>query len=130
MTVTAQAGVFLTVDDATYLADALDRVCATMLPAPRLAYLTGQLRKSCHSLAPTQAKDLRGLASRPDPRHHATYDLVDVKEAARILGCTPSNVRDLIARGRLAAHRAGRSWLLPARTVVEYAEQRDTRGGR
>ncbi len=127
MTVSAQRGVFLTLDDATYLADLLDRVCASTRPSARLTLLAGQMRNASQSLAPAQAKDLRGLVSRPDPRQHATYDLVDVKEAARILGCTPANVRDLIARGRLAGHRAGRNWLLPARLVVERAERQAAR---
>ncbi|WP_205848862.1 helix-turn-helix domain-containing protein [Mycolicibacterium mucogenicum] len=67
------------------------------------------------------------MESQCDAGQAAAYDLVDVKEAAGILGCSPANVRDLIARGRLAGHRAGRNWLLPARVVVERAERRAAR---
>lgn len=42
----------------------------------------------------------------------SSHDLVDTVEAAAVLGCTPSNVRDLARRGALPAHRTGGRWLL------------------
>lgn len=128
MSVTAQrSGVFVSLDDASYLADLLAHLCATTRPSPQLSRLARLLRVSCDSLTPAQGKHLRGLESQCDAGQAAAYDLVDVKEAAGILGCSPANVRDLIARGRLAGHRAGRNWLLPARVVVERAERRAAR---
>lgn len=42
----------------------------------------------------------------------SVHDLVSTVEAAAVLGCTPSNVRDLARRGALPAHRTGGRWLL------------------
>ncbi|ORW02483.1 helix-turn-helix domain-containing protein [Mycobacterium kyorinense] len=125
--ITAQHGLYLTVDDAAYLADFLDHVCRSMRPSPRLADFARRLRKSCAALTPAQENGrnhLRGVHSELDVSDHAAYDLVDTDEAARLLGCSAANVRDLVRRGRLPARRAGNRWLLPARVVVERAERK------
>lgn len=128
--IAAQHGVYLTVDDAGYLADALDHVCRTAHPSARLADLARRLRKSCAALTPTQEigrNHLRDVQSELDVSDHRAYDLLDTDEAARLLGCSAANVRDLVRRGRLPGHRAGNRWLLPARVVVERAERQAAR---
>ena len=128
MTISPQpAGVFLTLDDAGYLADLLDHLCRTQQPSARLAHLSNRMRKSCDSLTPTQGNRLRGVQSQPDPGDPAAYDLVDAAEAARLLGITPAGVRDLLRRGKLPGVRRGGRWMLPARVVVERAERRGAR---
>lgn len=133
MTVTPQHGVFLTADDAGYLADLLEHLCRTKHPAPRLAHLAGRFRKSCAALTPTQENGpnrLRDVPTGTDEGHYAAYDLVDSGQAAQMLGIGPAGVRDLIRRGKLPGHRAGNRWVLPARAVVERAErQADRRSG-
>ncbi|WP_111512240.1 helix-turn-helix domain-containing protein [Mycobacterium kyogaense] len=124
MAVSAQRGVFLTLDDAEFLADLLDHVCRTARPSPRVSHLARRIRKSFDSLMPAQANHLRDVTSGYDPSNPRAYDVLDVSEAAHLLGCTPANVRDLIRRGKLPAHRAGNRWALPARAVVERAERR------
>ncbi|KUI13456.1 hypothetical protein AU191_16840 [Mycolicibacterium acapulense] len=131
--IAAQHGVYLTVDDAAYLADVLDHVCRTVHPSARLADLARRLRKSCVALTPTQESSrnhLRDVHSEPDVSHHAAYDLLDTDEAARLLNCSAANIRDLVRRGRLPAHRAGNRWLIPARLVVERAERQAARRAR
>jgi hypothetical protein len=97
--ITRVTGVLLDADDARYLADLLDHLCITARPSARLAHVAARLRKSCDSLTPTQGNRLRGVQPEPDASQHAPYDLVDTDEAARLLGCSPANVRDLIRRG-------------------------------
>jgi excisionase family DNA binding protein len=128
--ITAQHGLYLTVDDAAYLAEFLDHVCRNMHPSPRLADFARRLKKSCAALTPAQENrrnHLRGVHSEPDMSEHRAYDLVDTDEAARLLGCSAANVRDLVRRGRLPAQRAGNRWLLPARVVIERAERKAAR---
>ncbi len=48
----------------------------------------------------------------------SSHDLLSSEEAADLLGCSPSNVRDLARRGALPAHRSGGRWLLE-RDAVE-----------
>lgn len=125
--ITAQHGLYLTADDAAYLADFLDHVCRKMHPSPRLVDFARRLRKSCAALTPAQENGrnhLRHVHSEPEVSDHRAYDLVDTDEAARLLGCSAANVRDLIRRGKLPAHRAGRGYVLPARAVVERAERK------
>lgn len=95
-----------------------------------LAEFESKLRKACaharHSDRDT-LPDVRKVDSQPDSGHVALYDLVDSAEAARILGCTAANVRDLARRGRIPRHRAGRGWVYPAASVVALAEKRAAR---
>lgn len=128
--ITRVTGVLLDPDDARYLADLLDHLCRTTRPSARLTHLAGRLRKSCASLTSTQENGpnhLRDVHIEADPSDHRPYDLLDTDEAARLLGITPAGVRDLIRRGRLTAHRAGRGYLLPARLVVERADRKAAR---
>lgn len=45
-------------------------------------------------------------------------DLLSTTQAAGMLGISPIRVRQFIAQGRLAAHKAGRDWLIE-RTAIE-----------
>ncbi|WP_083198678.1 helix-turn-helix domain-containing protein [Mycobacterium malmoense] len=132
VSVSAQHGLFVTIDDALFIADRLDEICDRTNPAPaRLAHLSRRLRQACVSLTPTQENTaperpnhLRGVPFDPDPSDYARYGLVETDEAARTLGCSTANVRDLIRRGRLPARHVGRRWLVSSRAVVELAERK------
>lgn len=62
------------------------------------------------------AAELSSLRGRTAPalpvvEHPVEYEQIDADTAAHILGCSPRNVRDLAARGRLpGVKRAGRWW--------------------
>ena len=121
------SGVLLEADDARYLLDALQVLLIGRTPSPRLGVFIERLRRSAEKLARTQddtAVSARKIDAQPNSGHIALYDLVDTREAADILGCTQSNVRDLANRGRLPSHRAGGRRVYPAASVVLLAEQR------
>ncbi|MFN6549497.1 helix-turn-helix domain-containing protein [Mycolicibacterium septicum] len=129
--------VLLDSNDAAYLAAALGRLSDALAghglrPSEQLVALRTKLAKACASASdstPDTCADIRTVGAQQDSQHTALYDLVDTDEAARILGCTPANVRDLARRGRLPAHRAGRGWLYPAASVVARAEHRAAKRG-
>ncbi|AFM16989.1 hypothetical protein Mycch_2206 [Mycolicibacterium chubuense NBB4] len=125
-------GVVLEAVDAKYLLDALDVLLQGRRASPRLADFIDRLRRTAEKLSPAQENThatVREIGGPHDSGHAGLYDLVDSSEAARILGCTPANVRDLARRGRLPRHRAGGRWLYPARSVAALAERRAaTRG--
>lgn len=126
------SGVLLDAAEAQFVLDALQALPAGCRPSARLADVIGRLRRSVEKLSAAQENtcaDVRKLDPQQDSGHIATYDLVDTGEAARILGCTPANVRDLARRGRIPAHRAAERWLYPARSVIVLAERRAARRG-
>lgn len=97
-----------------------------------LADFEARLRKAFASASDSACDTRAGVRTvgpQGDSSEHALYDLVDTREAAAILGCTPANVRDLARRGRLPAHRAGRGWVYPAAAVVALAERRAAQRG-
>jgi excisionase family DNA binding protein len=51
-----------------------------------------------------------------------------LKEAAEIIGTTPDNLRQSIARGTLKAQKMGRDWFVAPKEVERYA--RENRRGR
>ncbi|MFH5231015.1 helix-turn-helix domain-containing protein [Antrihabitans spumae] len=53
------------------------------------------------------------------------HDLLDSNEVARILGCSPSNARDLARRGTLPAVRTGGRWLFEADVVRVRVHRRE-----
>ncbi|WP_194786762.1 helix-turn-helix domain-containing protein [Mycobacteroides abscessus] len=118
--------------EAAYLSESLTRLCGALSehglrPSARLSALQDKLAKACAS-ASDSGRDtcvrVRDVGDAQHSGHAGAYDLLDSAEAATILGCTPANVRDLARRGRLAAHRAGRGWVYPARAVIALAERR------
>lgn len=54
---------------------------------------------------------------------------VTLKEAAKLLGVTPDNLRGAIARGTLKANKHGRDWFVTP-TQVEKYRQEHLRGGK
>lgn len=118
--------------EALYLSEALARLCGALgehglRPSARLEALQDKLTKACASASDSGRDTCVGVREVGDGQvsgHAGAYDLLDSAEAAAILGCTPANVRDLARRGRLAAHRAGRGWVYPARAVIALAERR------
>jgi len=46
---------------------------------------------------------------------------VTTKQAAQILGCNASRVRQLILSGRLHAKKHGRDWLMSKNTILKFA---------
>lgn len=129
--------VLLDSNDALYLAEALGRLSDALAgqglrPSEQLVALRTKLAKACASASDSGRNadaDIRTVGAQQDSPHTALYDLVDSDEAAKILGCTPANVRDLARRGRIPAHRAGRGWLYPAASVVARAEHRASKRG-
>jgi excisionase family DNA binding protein len=142
------AGVLLDADEATYLCHALDLLAQLMAeqrdvhgqptpsqPTPRLVATTAKLRRTVASLAlrdpapddgrcpepPAQTASLR--APQRDSVDAGPHDL-GTGEAARIIGCTPGNVRDLARRGRLAATDTGTRWRFDSAAVTDYAARR------
>jgi excisionase family DNA binding protein len=138
VTISAQHGVFVTADDAAYIAEAL-RLLGRLLaeqrsqPSARLASVTTKLARCAESGSPAPGNGSRSLPLRaPDAEgvHHPDYATVTPAEAARILGCGPRNARDLAARGRIPAHRAGGRWLLDAASVEAHARRKAARRSR
>lgn len=129
--------VLLDSNDAAYLTEALGRLSDALSghglrPSEQLVAFRSKLAKACASASDSGRNtdvDVRTVGAQQDSAHIALYDLVDSGEAARILGCTPANVRDLARRGRLPAHRAGRGWLYPAAAVVARSERQAAKRG-
>jgi excisionase family DNA binding protein len=48
---------------------------------------------------------------------------VTLKEAAEIIGTTPDNLRQSIARGTLKAAKLGRDWIVSQKEVERYARE-------
>jgi hypothetical protein len=126
--------VLLDADDARYLSRALDQLINMVgkEPNPTLQSATAKLAKAVASASEKGADTLAGVrevGAEQDSAHTALYDLVDSGEAAKILGCSAANVRDLGRRGRLPRHRAGPGWVYPAASVVALAERRAAKRG-
>jgi hypothetical protein len=137
MAISRLNGVLLDVDDAAYLAETLKQDFAALAgvgirPSERVTELQRKLVKAVANASESSRDthvDVRLIGEQPDSAHTALYDLVDSGEAARILGCTPANVRDLGRRGQIPRHRAGRGWVYPATAVVARAERRAANRG-
>jgi excisionase family DNA binding protein len=52
-----------------------------------------------------------------------------LKEAAEIIGTTPDNLRQSIARGTLKAQKMGREWFVTPKEVERYARENRRSGG-
>lgn len=130
------SGVLLDGDDVAYVLAALDKLLQGRRASAQLADFIARLRKAAKSVVPQPDSDVstgesaRLLGVQTDSRHTALYDLLGSAEVAKVLGCTSGNVRDLRARGRLPAHKAGGRWLYPAAAVIARAERQAARRGR
>lgn len=135
MTISAQRGVFMSADDAAYIAEALRLLARLMAeqraqPSARLVAATTNLAKAAESGSATGPNGSEGLplrASAADSVHHPGYALMSTGDAARLLHCGPRNVRDLMRRGRLVGRRAGGRWLVDAASVEAHASRKAAR---
>ena len=130
------AGVLLDDAEAAFVAGALDELARLMAarrdehgnrtpsrPSPRLATITAKLRRVAHNGSRMEATASGRVTTGDDSEHHAAHEVTPTV-AARMLGCTPRNVRDLAARGRVRARRVGGRWVLDAAAVDAYAARR------
>lgn len=126
-------GVLLDIDDATFVARALAHLLAEInadkgrVASARLTAVADRLRKACEIARRTTPNVSRGASStlaEPETPDDASYEWITSVEAARILGCTPANVRDRARRGTLPARRAGGRWVLPAAAIERAAQRR------
>lgn len=53
---------------------------------------------------------------------------VSAAEAARIIGCVDSRVRQLLRAKKLVGERVGRDWLVEKKSAEEYAASERKRG--
>jgi hypothetical protein len=69
-----------------------------------------------------------GSETDPPAEQLSANDLIDTEEAATILGCSTRWVRQI--RADIDGSKVGGRWLFPRRTVVDYADLKDsTRDG-
>lgn len=54
----------------------------------------------------------------------AGYDLIGVAEAARLIGCATTRVRQLLASGDLTGQKNGRDWVIRRADVLAYQPMR------
>lgn len=122
-------GVLLDMSEAAVLVATIDDLCrrAGRQPTGRLGPLITKLRRAVAQTGDSATKTARLFGTVANPAEDCTYELVTTGDAARILGCTPNNVRDLRRRGQLPALHTGTRWLYPARLVIDRAERRATR---
>lgn len=121
----AVEGVMLSVRDAKDLADAISHLGA--LAAERGSRLTARMVDLRTQLLTAISDggtddDARTSVPQGDWMPLSAHDLLDTATAARLLGCTTGNVRDLARRGTLPAHRTGGRWLLEADAVHRHVQ--------
>ncbi|MGV9827300.1 helix-turn-helix domain-containing protein [Gordonia sp. NPDC003429] len=123
-------GVFLTADDADYIARALELLRQQLRanntrPSAKLDMITERIAKAVGNTS-AATRNVSASASRslqqPDSDDDPVYGWITSPEAAAILGCTANNVRDRARRGTLPAHRAGGRWVYPAEQIVRLAD--------
>jgi excisionase family DNA binding protein len=118
------SGVLLTEDDARQLLTIAQQASQIRKPSTlcedAIRRLARALPKADADARSTGARVQNGT-TKPE---YAPYDLVDTRQAAKLLRITPNGVRDLVRRGELAAHRSGGRWLLPAHLVTERADRK------
>lgn len=140
----AVRGVLLDPGDAEFVIRALE-LLAKALPAsgstaaPRLLAVTADLRRKTKAIAGDSvavgSPNTRsaggcapGGADRPhDSDHDDATATIGTAAAARILGVTPSAVRQLAARGTLGSARPAGRWLHSTAAVVARAELKAAR---
>lgn len=112
-------GVVLDAADATDLARAV--LAAQEMASRRGAYFKPRIL--------VLAAELTSLAGDPEVARveddeHVEYEQIDADTAAHLLGCSPRNVRDLAARGRIpAVKRAGR-WCFNRDDILVHRDYR------
>lgn len=118
-------GVLLEVSEAEVLVATIEDLCRRTgrQPSGRLGPIVAKMRKVVANTGDSDTKTASLLGNTADSGQSSAYDLVTTGEAARIIGCTPNNVRDLRRRGQLPAHHTGTRWLYPLRMVEARAER-------
>ena len=122
--------------EAAYVVEALQLLARLLAerrsrPTARLVSVTAKLAKAAETgSAATVNGSERTAVRAPDTSdvHAPGYATVTPAEAARIIGCGPRYIRDLVRRGRLVARRAGGRWLVDTASVEGYARRRVERG--
>lgn len=105
--------------------DAAD-IAHTLLAAQDLATRHGASLKSSVLVLAAELSTAQGTT---EPRHHpiehtVDYEQIDADTAAELLGCSPRNVRDLAARGRLPGIKRGGRWWFNRDDVIIYRDYR------
>lgn len=59
-----------------------------------------------------------------DPAQSEVYAFIDSRQAAAVLGISPSGVRDLARRGRLVSRKAGGRWVYSLADAERIAAER------
>lgn len=139
----AVRGVLLDPGEAAYVVKGLE-LLAKVLPAngsqpsPRLLAVTAELARRTKAVSDgsvavdtPNARGSGGCApGPPEPPQDHRHATVGTSEAARILGVSPSAVRQLAARGRLlGSERPAGRWIHSAAAVVALAERKAARRG-
>lgn len=130
------AGVLIDDREAAFLIGALDLLTRLLAdqrdghghrtpsqPSQRLAAVTAKLRRVAAVGSQTEETTSARVTPHTDVEQHAAHEVTPAV-AARILGCTTRNARDLAARGRIPARRVGGRWVLDAAAVDHYGERR------
>lgn len=125
-------GTFLAHPDDDYVHRAL-KLLAEMLgkngsqPTQRLHEVTTRIGKSV-ALSDVSRRNASGNVRIPGGQGNSWEDtahaVLNTTQAARILQCTPANVRDLARRQVLPARRSGGRWVYPAEAVQRRAAER------
>lgn len=119
-------GIILSGQEVHYALKAFEVLLRDRRPSPQLAEFLARLQRA-YVESDVHRRNACGdvRLSDPDgtPRGFLAGDVLDVAEAAKVLGIGAAGVRDLARRGRLPAVRAGRRWLLHAGSVVARAER-------
>ncbi len=123
------SGVLLDLDEARYLAGALEHLCKVLRDngqqtRPRLESLHTKLRKTSVPAGVSAVNVSACGASGEDSVDDAEYATVTTAEAARIIGVSASGVRDMARRGRIRAQRPRGRWLYDSAAVELLAERR------
>lgn len=123
-------GVFLDPEDADYVGRALDLLRQQLrqnntAPSAKLDAVTTRIMKAAENARPARTNarpNASASQSQQDSTDDPVYGWITSNEAARILGCTPGNVRDRARRQTIPAHRAGGRWVYPSEAIVRMAE--------
>lgn len=120
--------------DAGLVVVALDKLAEKYAPTPLHSAFVG-LRNELEAAMMDPASDVRVSPNvRTQAAQWDSLDSVsaslhehefDTNEVAELFGCTPANVRDLRARGKLPGYRRGGRWYFASGPVIAYAAARD-----
>lgn len=125
------AAVLISPTDAAYLLDMVDKVtqiAKQYAPVPvRIPYRLNVLLQEMAEAA-ARAATCAQVPSEPQLSDFTPDDLDTPKTVAQQLNTTESNVRQLCARGTLAAMKRGNKWLISPASVDDYKTTRTRKG--